>query len=279
MSLLYKTISSFFPCEAQCAFAREQWFITNHELQLDVLRLCQAGYASVFFTPMDSHTFKQHVMCCMRRYIDETYYPNNYNYYSRLVDYLTSSIPNGDYLLTRGWFCRSPYRHVNVFLIELNGCSNMIFALAGDFDEHIESIAERILRCYAIFGNKARSSILAGECSAILKSHGDEDNEDYDDYDDDDDYDGYDYEYDDYYGYDENDENDDYDGYDYDASTFADYYETRNSEVDNVPNVANVDQTIIAYLFKDDGSMFALTSAGLKIFLENNKEQVEVVAV
>ena len=165
MSLLHKTILSFFPSEAHCAFVEEPWFLKNYELQLDVLRLCQMGFAKLLFTPLDRQTFTQHVMCCMRRYIDDTYYPNNRTYYAEFIEYLTTGITYGDYLLTRSWFCgETTYRHVNLFLIELNGCSYLVNPVAGDFDEHIYSLMDSIVWCYEIYGQCTRTMIVEGDC-------------------------------------------------------------------------------------------------------------------
>ncbi len=165
MSLLNKTILSFFPSAAHCAFLEEPWFLKNYELQLDVLRLCQMGFANLLFTPLDRVTFTQHVMCCVRRYIDNTYCINSKTYYDQFIEYLTTSITNGDYLLTRSWFCREiSARHVNVFLIELNGCSYLINPVCGDFDEHIKSIMDCIMWCYEINGPYTRTLILEDNC-------------------------------------------------------------------------------------------------------------------
>ncbi len=169
MSLLNKTILSFFPSEAHCAFVEEPWFLKNYELQLDVLRLCQMGFANLLFTPLDRHTFTQHVMCCVRRYIDPIYYPNNRDYYAKFIEYLTTSITNGDYLLTRKWFCGEiSARHVNVFLIELNGCSYLINSVCGDFDEHIVSLMDCIVWCYEMNGPYTRTLILEDNCIAFF---------------------------------------------------------------------------------------------------------------
>ncbi len=165
MSLLHKTILSFFPSKAHCTFVEAPWFLENYELQLDVLRLCQMGFAKLLFTPLDRHTFMQHVMCCMCRYIDDTYYPNNQTYYGQFIEYLTSSITNGDYLLTRSWFCGEiTYHHVNVFLIELNGCSYLINPVADDFDDHFYSLMDCIVWCYDIYGQYTRNMIVEGDC-------------------------------------------------------------------------------------------------------------------
>ncbi len=165
MSLLNKTILSFFPSAAHCAFVEEPWFLKNYELQLDVLRLCQMGFANLLFTPLDRVTFTQHVMCCVRRYVDNTYCLNSKTYYAQFIEYLTTSITDGDYLLTRSWFCREiSSRHVNVFLIELNGCSYLINPVAGDFDEHIDSLMDSIVLCYEIYGQFTRTMIVEDNC-------------------------------------------------------------------------------------------------------------------
>jgi hypothetical protein len=171
MSLLYKTILSFFPSKAHCTFVEEPWFLTNYELQLDVLRLCQMGFAKLLFTSLERLTFTQHVMCCVRRYIDETYYPNNQAYYTQFIEYLTSNINGGDYLLTRSWFNReTSYRHVNVFLIELNGCSYLINPVVGDFDEHIDSVMDCIVWCYDVYGQYTRFMIVERKCITFFNN-------------------------------------------------------------------------------------------------------------
>ena len=171
MSLLYKTISSFFPNEAMCAFVGEPWFIENHELQLDVLQLCQAGYACMLFSKTPDHeTFKMQMAYFINRYVDTTYRTNRQDHYSKFVDNLTLGITDGDYLLTRGWFCRSPYRHVNVYIIELNGCSGLIDCFRGDFDEHIENIMQFILLCYRLYGENARTMLVSGKCDEIMEN-------------------------------------------------------------------------------------------------------------
>ncbi len=169
MSLLYKTISSFFPTEVQCTFVGEPWFLENYELQLDVLRLCEAGFACVLFTQIrDRFMFKMHVACCMQRYIDQDYYLDSPHYRAKFTKYLTSSIPEGDYLLTRSWFCNDISSQVNVYLIEINACSSMINVVAGDFKEHIESVMETIVWCYDIYGKYTRTLIHQGSCSAFF---------------------------------------------------------------------------------------------------------------
>jgi hypothetical protein len=162
MSLLTKTISSFFPNEVKPTFVEAPWFTSNYKLQLAVLRLCSTGFACVLFCNItDPDTFKKHVICCMRNLIDPDYTVDSPHY--RFVEFLAADINDGDYLLTRKWFCDEPRRHVNVYLIELNGCSQLIDPCAGDFDKHIESISECILKCYEQKGQFARLAIMAGE--------------------------------------------------------------------------------------------------------------------
>ncbi len=147
MSLLIKTICSFFPNEVKCTFIGEPWFLENYELQLDVLRLCHMGFACVLFTPIrNRYIFKMHVACCMERYIDPDYHLDSPFYRAKLMEYLTSSIQDGDYLLSRSWFCKNINHHVNIYLIEIHGMSSLINVTAGDFDEHIHSIMNTIVR-------------------------------------------------------------------------------------------------------------------------------------
>jgi hypothetical protein len=145
MSLLSKIISSFFPSKVTPAFVEEPWFLENHELQLDVLRLCQTGMACAFYTPISNCLmFKLHVVGCMQRYVDVEYTMDDPAYRMKFAEYLATSISGGEYLLTRGWFCNNTRLHVKVFLIELNGMSSLINAIHGDFEEHIDSIINGI---------------------------------------------------------------------------------------------------------------------------------------
>jgi hypothetical protein len=169
MSLLTKTICSFFPNEVKCTFVEEPWFLENYELQLDVLRLCQMGFACVLFTPIrDRYMFKMHVACCMERYVDPDYHLDSPDYRMKVIQYLTSSIPNGEYLLTRSWFCKDIKHQVNVYLIELNGMSSLINAIAGDFNEHIDSVMDAILFAYEVYGTYTRTQIVQGMCNAFF---------------------------------------------------------------------------------------------------------------
>jgi hypothetical protein len=147
MSLLYKTISSFFPNKAMCAFVEEPWFIENHELQLDVLQLCQAGYACMLFSKISDHeTFKMQMKYFINRYVDTADNVNHRNHYSK--------------------YCL-PYRRVNIYLIEVNGCSGMIDCIRDDFDEHLENIMQFILMCYRLHGENARTMLVSGLCDEI----------------------------------------------------------------------------------------------------------------
>jgi hypothetical protein len=103
----------------------------------------------------------------INRYVDTTYNINRRDHYSKMVDRLALGIKDGDYLLTRGWFCRSPYRHVNVYLIELNGCSDLIDCFRGNFDEHLENIMQFIQMCYGLHGENARTMLVSGLCNEI----------------------------------------------------------------------------------------------------------------
>jgi hypothetical protein len=311
MSLLYKTISSFFPTEEHCAyFVGEPWFLANYKLQMDVLRLCQEGYANVLFTPAyDRYDFIQHVMCCTSRYIDDDYHLDSRVYYEHLVECIVSSIPYGEYLLGRSWFRNSPYRHVDVFLIVLNGCANMINVVSGSFDEHIQSIMIRIEFCYQNFGNRARSAISAGECDGLLcinrfspsniynedpyaiyredpcNMYGEEAADYYEarnSYNNEvhyEDYDG-DANNDDEANNDNYDEDDDY-ANNYTNDDYDDYYDNDNdndNEEADVADVADV-EPIVAYLIHENGQKDALDKAALQDFLQTNTEEVQIIPI
>jgi hypothetical protein len=314
MSLLYKTIISFFPSEVYCTFAGEQWFLSNHELQLDVLRLCQAGYANLLCTGVDSRTFTMHISCLMRRYIDDKYCLNDQQYYYKFVEYLTSSINYGEYLLERSWFCKSPQHHVNVFLIELNGCSHLINVVSPDFKEHIESVMDTIVWCYEIYGKYTRVEILEGKCKtffdrsiALNQIYGVDNfdydyddnepgyffNEEVDNYEDDnyeddnyedDNYEDDNYEDDNYeddnYNFNEEvdnyeDEDEDDNAADYEDEDYNDEFVYDNEEVDN----ADEPHDVVAYLFDENGNQVAMDKAALQDFLQTNTEEVQVIQI
>ncbi len=147
MSLLRKTILSFFPNEAMCAFVEEPWFIENYELQLDVLQLCQAGHAWLLFSEIvDPETFETEM----------TYYINRFVAYTDNVNHRNDSLK----------YC-PPYRRVNCYLIEVNGCRGMIDIFRDDFDEHLENIMQFILMCYRLHGENARKMLVSGLCDEI----------------------------------------------------------------------------------------------------------------
>jgi hypothetical protein len=133
-TFLNETVISFFPNGASCAFVGERWFLSNHQLQWIVLHLCEEGYAHLIETSSDEAIFTQHVFNLANVLLE----PQN------LLEQLLMGIRRGEYLLTRGWFCRSLYRHVNLLLIRIRGYLHRIDAVAGDFDDHINSIIRQI---------------------------------------------------------------------------------------------------------------------------------------
>ncbi len=150
MSLLIKTILSFFPTDVQCTFVEEPWFIENHELQLDVLQLCQAGHAWLLFNKIDNReTFETEMK----------YYINRFVAYTDNVNHRNDSSK----------YC-PPYRRVNMYLIEVNGCRGMIDIFRDDFDEHLENIMQFILMCYRLHGENARKILVSGLCNEIKKN-------------------------------------------------------------------------------------------------------------
>ncbi len=132
-TFLNETVISFFPNKASCAFVGEPWFFCNHQVQLDVLRLCVAGYAHRIKTCSDEATFTDHVFGLL-----VLFQPQNF------LEELVEGIDKGEYLLTRGWFRRSLYHHVSVFLIKIHGYLHWIDPVAGDFYDHIHSIIRQI---------------------------------------------------------------------------------------------------------------------------------------
>jgi hypothetical protein len=60
------------------------------------------------------------------------------------IQRIVSSIPNGYYLLTRGWFVRNASLQANVLLIIEAGHGSDINAVHGDFAEHIDELLSRL---------------------------------------------------------------------------------------------------------------------------------------
>ena len=135
-TFLHETVISFFPTECACAFVGEPWFFSNHTVLLAVLRLCESQYAHLIQTNSDEYEFEQHVLNLVAsKLCDKPYF----------VVELVEGIPGGEYLLTRGWFCRSDYYLANVLSLRICGFLERINPTAGDFDEHIRSIMQDLM--------------------------------------------------------------------------------------------------------------------------------------
>jgi hypothetical protein len=132
MSLLEETLTSFL------LFISEPWFLTNYETQLAVLQLCWEELAHLIVHSPEEETFVQHVSHLIHTHVEK----KGGNFLAELVE----EIDGGDYLLSRGWFCKSAKRQVSVFMIVMHGYSHLINPVDPDFDEHIESICQQILQ-------------------------------------------------------------------------------------------------------------------------------------
>jgi hypothetical protein len=134
-TFLHEIVISFFPTKASCAFVGESWFFSNHIVRWAVLRVCESQCAHLIQTNSDEYEFEQHVLNLVADNLEDT---------QTFVVELVAGIPGGDYLLTRGWFCRSEYHQANVLCLRICGCLDLVNPIAGDFDEHIQSITERL---------------------------------------------------------------------------------------------------------------------------------------
>ena len=307
-SFLNETVISFFPTECACAFVGEPWFFSNHQVQLDVLRLCEAGYAHLIETFCDENVFAHHVMMLVGQMIDPRRIYQSLIYDYDFVEELVQGIEYGEYLLTRGWFCRSIYRHVNVLLLRIHGYLHWIDPVAGDFDEHIESIIQQIQQNERMereeFWFYRQPMRTGGAPQTVVNwrmDNGDDNdddvNDDNDDDDDDDDNYGDDNDDDDYG--DDNDDNDDNDDYgdddddDNDRYHDGNYYEDHyyDEQFDNADdnddygddddddNAEQVERVIVAYVINENGEYVALDEAALEQFFQTNNEEVQIVVV
>ncbi len=135
-TFLHEIVISFFPTKASCAFVGEPWFFYNHTVWLAVLRLCESQCAHLIQTNSDEYEFEQHVLNLVADNLEDK---------QTFVVELVAGIPGGDYLLTRGWFCRSEYHQANVLCLRICGCLQWVNPTTCDFDEHIQSIMERLM--------------------------------------------------------------------------------------------------------------------------------------
>ena len=153
MSLLNETILYFFPGEAhKCAFIEEPWFKNNYSMQLNVVRLCYEGYSKMIEMSYNEERFSDHISQLLH-ILDES--ENDYDF----LDDIITGIGCGDYLLWRSWFRNSSFRQLNILLIKIHGYSHWINAVAGDFDDHIDSVMQKILKKMRM----ERDAVLAGE--------------------------------------------------------------------------------------------------------------------
>jgi hypothetical protein len=153
MSLLYKTITYFFPSIAECEFAgepshckcdaneksihrilTEPWFIENPDLQLDVLKICWANLAHLINTTPDEKTFTGDITDIILYELPAEF--TGYKFFETLV----KNIHEGHFLLTQSWFLNSIERQVDVAVAALNNISYMIDVHDSDFDKNLDYI-------------------------------------------------------------------------------------------------------------------------------------------
>jgi hypothetical protein len=126
--LLQEILSSFVPTAEQ--IVQDKMFRNDCELQMLALKLCFYG---------------KRRMLTLEYLLDPTvcqYLKDNMKQHDMyFLDTLIEDIPNGDYLLTRSWFCRhsSPYQ-LRVLMLKMMQKDHHITANAGDFCEHLDNL-------------------------------------------------------------------------------------------------------------------------------------------
>ena len=62
-------------------------------------------------------------------------------YNDTFLEILVENIPGGEYLFTRGWFCRyeTPYQ-IRVLMLKLISAEHQIYAVSGDMLEHLDML-------------------------------------------------------------------------------------------------------------------------------------------
>jgi hypothetical protein len=132
MSLLYKTISYFFP-----SIAGEFWFIENPDLQLDVLKICWANLAHLVNTTPDEKTFTENITDIILYDLPAEFTG------CKFLETLVKNIHDGDFLLTQAWFLNSVERQVDVAVAALNNICHMIDVFHENFDVHLDSLLKK----------------------------------------------------------------------------------------------------------------------------------------
>ena len=120
MSLLNKTIISFFPNRKQCAFIGEQWFIENPDIQLDVLKICWAGMSHLIKTSTDKKKFVEDIQDIILYEIPEKFTGHSF------LKMIVKDIIDGDFLLFQYWFVNSSNLQVDVTVAAMNNISYLI---------------------------------------------------------------------------------------------------------------------------------------------------------
>ncbi len=126
MSLLNKTIISFFPNRKQCAFIGEQWFIENPDIQLDVLKICWAGMSHLIKTSTDKKKFVEDIQDIILYEIPEKFTGHSF------LKMIVKDIIDGDFLLFQYWFVKSSNLQVDVTVAAMNNISFLIDVHSSD---------------------------------------------------------------------------------------------------------------------------------------------------
>ena len=123
---LKKIISSFVPNSEQ--ITQTAWFRDDCELQMLALKL-------ILYEKEDQVTLENFQDPEMLQELKDSVKSENSMFLERLIE----NIPGGEYLLTRGWFCRSetPYQ-IRVLMLKLISAEHQINALSGDMLEHLD---------------------------------------------------------------------------------------------------------------------------------------------
>jgi hypothetical protein len=108
----------------------------NIDFQLKAMKLCFYGIGYKFISTHRDPMF--HVTELVKEV--ETVDPGFF------MDRLLKFFRNGDYLLTRSWYCCSPLRQLKTIVLAMTGFGKEFDALSGDFDYALNQVLRKAYR-------------------------------------------------------------------------------------------------------------------------------------
>ena len=132
IEIISKILSFYAPSAEQ--ITQTAWFRESHELQMLALKLC-------YFSKGHLITAQNFQSPERLRQLNESLNDSLMESGKDFLDILVENIVYGEYLLTRGWFCRheTPYQ-IRVLMLKLFNADRMIVSRAGDMREHLDAL-------------------------------------------------------------------------------------------------------------------------------------------